>query len=62
MTPWTDCVEMYWSGDAEAYVTPVADDCVAAEIARWPHPPRIGRPTTSTDIRLPEWDAIARYG
>jgi flavin-dependent dehydrogenase len=26
--PWSDCVEVYWADDAEAYVTPVADDCV----------------------------------
>ena len=32
MTPWTDCVEVHWSGDAEAYVTPVADDCVGVAI------------------------------
>ncbi|MGH3677197.1 MAG: NAD(P)/FAD-dependent oxidoreductase [Mycobacterium sp.] len=32
MTPWTDCVEVYWSGDAEAYVTPVAEDCVGVAI------------------------------
>jgi flavin-dependent dehydrogenase len=30
--PWSDCVEVYWSGDAEAYVTPVADDCVGVAI------------------------------
>lgn len=32
MAPWTDCVEVYWSDDAEAYVTPVADDCVGIAI------------------------------
>jgi flavin-dependent dehydrogenase len=32
MSPWSDCVEVYWSGDAEAYVTPVADDCVGIAI------------------------------
>ena len=32
MTPWTDCVEVYWSGNAEAYVTPVAEDCVGVAI------------------------------
>ena len=32
MTPWSDCVEVYWSEDAEAYVTPVADDCVGVAI------------------------------
>ena len=32
MTPWSDCVEVYWSDDTEAYVTPVADDCVGVAI------------------------------
>lgn len=32
MSPWSDCVEVYWSGGAEAYVTPVADDCVGVAI------------------------------
>jgi flavin-dependent dehydrogenase len=32
MTPWSECVEVYWSDDAEAYVTPVADDCVGVAI------------------------------
>lgn len=32
MTPWSDCVEVHWSADAEAYVTPVADDCVGVAI------------------------------
>jgi flavin-dependent dehydrogenase len=32
MSPWSDCVEVYWSDDAEAYVTPVADDCVGIAI------------------------------
>jgi flavin-dependent dehydrogenase len=32
MTPWSDCVEVYWSDDSEAYVTPVADDCVGVAI------------------------------
>jgi hypothetical protein len=32
MTPWSDCVEVYWADDAEAYVTPVADDCVGIAI------------------------------
>jgi flavin-dependent dehydrogenase len=26
--PWSDYVEVHWAPDAEAYVTPVADDCV----------------------------------
>jgi flavin-dependent dehydrogenase len=32
MAPWSDCVEVYWSDGAEAYVTPVADDCVGVAI------------------------------
>ena len=27
IAPWTDHVEVHWGRDAEAYVTPVADDC-----------------------------------
>ncbi len=26
LAPWSDCVEVYWADDCEAYVTPVADD------------------------------------
>jgi len=32
MAPWSDCVEVHWANDAEAYVTPVADDCVGIAI------------------------------
>jgi flavin-dependent dehydrogenase len=32
MAPWTDKVEVHWSHDAEAYVTPVAQDCVGIAI------------------------------
>jgi flavin-dependent dehydrogenase len=32
MKPWTDCVQVYWSDNAEAYVTPVAEDCVGVAI------------------------------
>lgn len=35
VAPWTDCVEVHWapSGEAtEAYVTPVADDCVGVAL------------------------------
>jgi flavin-dependent dehydrogenase len=28
VAPWSDYVEVHWSAGAEAYVTPVADDCV----------------------------------
>lgn len=30
--PWSDCVEVYWSDEGEAYVTPVAEDCVGVAI------------------------------
>jgi flavin-dependent dehydrogenase len=30
--PWTDYVEVHWATGAEAYVTPVADDCVGIAI------------------------------
>ena len=30
--PWSDTVEVYWSQTTEAYVTPVADDCVGVAI------------------------------
>lgn len=30
--PWGDTVEVYWAGATEAYVTPVADDCVGVAI------------------------------
>jgi flavin-dependent dehydrogenase len=32
IAPWTDSVEVHWSQGAEAYVTPVADDCVGIAI------------------------------
>lgn len=32
MAPWTDKVEVHWARGAEAYVTPVADDCVGIAI------------------------------
>jgi flavin-dependent dehydrogenase len=32
MAPWTDRVEVHWARDAEAYVTPVAEDCVGIAI------------------------------
>lgn len=32
IAPWTDHVEVHWSPGAEAYVTPVADDCVGIAI------------------------------
>jgi flavin-dependent dehydrogenase len=32
IAPWSDNVEVYWSRDAEAYVTPVDNDCVGVAI------------------------------
>ncbi|MGX1623639.1 NAD(P)/FAD-dependent oxidoreductase, partial [Streptomyces sp. NPDC055506] len=32
LAPWSDHVEVYWSRDAEAYVTPVADDLVGVAV------------------------------
>jgi flavin-dependent dehydrogenase len=32
IAPWTDYVEVYWAPGAEAYVTPVADDCVGIAV------------------------------
>lgn len=32
IAPWADCVEVHWARGAEAYVTPVADDCVGIAI------------------------------
>ncbi|MDZ4268255.1 MAG: NAD(P)/FAD-dependent oxidoreductase [Mycobacterium sp.] len=32
VAPWSDVVEVYWSAHTEAYVTPVADDCVGIAI------------------------------
>jgi flavin-dependent dehydrogenase len=32
MAPFSDTVEVHWADDAEAYVTPVADDCVGVAI------------------------------
>ena len=32
IAPWTDYIEVHWAPGAEAYVTPVADDCVGVAI------------------------------
>ena len=32
VAPWSDTVEVYWGDGSEAYVTPVADDCVGVAI------------------------------
>ena len=44
VAPWTDHVEVHWSGAAEAYVTPVADDLVGVAV--------LGPPGTSYDDAL----------
>jgi flavin-dependent dehydrogenase len=37
--PWTDRVEVYWSVDSEAYVTPVGTDCVGVAVLGGGHAP-----------------------
>ena len=32
IAPWSDCVEVYWGPDVEAYVTPVGENCVGIAI------------------------------
>jgi len=32
LAPWSDLVEVYWSADSEAYVTPVAEDLVGVAV------------------------------
>jgi flavin-dependent dehydrogenase len=32
--PWSDYVEVHWSPGAEAYVTPIADDCVGVAVLK----------------------------
>lgn len=32
IAPWSDTVQVYWARETEAYVTPVADDCVGVAI------------------------------
>ena len=34
IAPWSDHVEVHWAGGAEAYVTPVADDCVGIALLK----------------------------
>ncbi|WP_395308515.1 NAD(P)/FAD-dependent oxidoreductase [Mycobacterium sp. AMU20-3851] len=34
VAPWSDCVEVYWGRDTEAYITPVSDDCVGVAILK----------------------------
>lgn len=49
--PWGDVVEVHWSADSEAYVTPVADDCVGVAL--------LGGPGGSFDERLAGFPALA---
>ena len=32
--PWSDFVEVHWAPGAEAYVTPIADDCVGVAVLK----------------------------
>jgi flavin-dependent dehydrogenase len=32
IAPWSENVEVHWAADAEAYVTPVADDCIGVAV------------------------------
>ncbi|KAA0118744.1 NAD(P)/FAD-dependent oxidoreductase [Mycolicibacterium sp. P9-22] len=34
IAPWSDCVEVHWGRDTEAYITPVNDDCVGVAILK----------------------------
>lgn len=34
IAPWSDYVEVHWAAGAEAYVTPVADDCVGVAVLK----------------------------
>ena len=34
VAPWSDHVEVHWAPGAEAYVTPIADDCVAVAVLK----------------------------
>jgi flavin-dependent dehydrogenase len=34
IAPWSDCVEVHWGRDTEAYITPVGDDCVGVAILK----------------------------
>jgi flavin-dependent dehydrogenase len=50
LTPWTDMVEVYWSGDREAYVTPVSDDVVGVAV--------LGESREGLDSRLAAFPAL----
>jgi flavin-dependent dehydrogenase len=34
IAPWSDYVEVHWAPGAEAYVTPIADDCVGVAVLK----------------------------
>lgn len=34
VAPWSDCVEVHWGRDTEAYITPVSADCVGVAILK----------------------------
>lgn len=34
IAPWSDCVEVHWGRDTEAYITPVSDSCVGVAILK----------------------------
>jgi flavin-dependent dehydrogenase len=55
MAPWSELVEVYWADDAEAYVTPVADDLVGIAFLT-DHPRRFDELLT----RFPELAARVR--
>jgi 2-polyprenyl-6-methoxyphenol hydroxylase-like FAD-dependent oxidoreductase len=48
MTPWTDCVEVYWSPGCELYITPTADSEVCVAVL-------------TNDARLKFESALARF-
>ena len=50
LAPWSDDVEVHWAADAEAYVTPVADDCVGVAL--------LGGPGGGFDERLLAFPAL----
>ncbi|MET0475858.1 MAG: NAD(P)/FAD-dependent oxidoreductase, partial [Mycobacterium sp.] len=50
IAPWTDSVEVHWGSGAEAYVTPVADDCVGIAI--------LGSTRGGFDSHLEEFPAL----
>jgi flavin-dependent dehydrogenase len=49
VAPWTDMVEVYWTAQAEAYVTPVADDLVGIGLL-FAKTSRDGRPDDAAQV------------